>query len=438
MKLIDCCHSWSIIAAFLICFASILYAYTAFRNLVAYNVFDAWLEVVIVLTQLTPMFQAYECVMASMESTAMLDFKYVMGVYKSIPQTFLKTYIMFAVAMSSDEYDMWVLTSIALSIISITVIFIMRYDRKEARRISMASVQDQPLCAVYLAAFLTACGMGKDTIHVEGFVNFDSYYTSHYVWAYVYQLVAIYSRVVTLSWLLATIPYSMQILVPYIIIWTRLMLLIFIDDRFFHHTIYHNFVKSLSLGVSDSAWAKDPYDTRFSRMCVICLGVLTTCEDAIAAIYVCFVSPYLQYPVIHRKGYFIGIFCSLIVAWIIRWSLTFHWLLHIHFPDLYVLSSTRDREMTDITNPMHRRTSMEGMQAEMLPQEDNELNVVEIYQPSNSNPHITPEHSVLSTRNIVAAINEQSMQGSESMESTFGWKPKNREMVQSPLSEEND
>jgi hypothetical protein len=416
----------------------------------AYDMTEACLEVIIVLLQLTPMFQAYECVMASMESTAMLDFKYVMGVYKAIPQTFLKTYIMFAVAMSSDEYDMWVLTSIALSIISITIIFIMRYDRKEARRMAMASVKDQPICAVYLAAFLTACGMGKDTIHVEGFVNFDSYYTSHYVWAYVYQLVAIYSRVVSLSWLLATVPYSMQILVPYIIIWTRLMLLLFIDDRFFHHTIYHNFVKSLSLGISDSAWAKDPYDSRFSRMCIICLGIMTTCEDAIAAIYVCFVSPYLQYPKVHLQGYFIGVFCSLIVAWIIRWVLTFHWLLHIHFPDLYIAStatSTLDRsEMREIPmtdNPMHHPAassrspaSAQTMRAEKLLQEeeDIDLKMAEIYRdpdeedaeadPAAASHHQLSEHmeSILSPDHIAAAINEQWLHVSESMEATLGWK----------------
>lgn len=64
----------------------------------------------------------------------------------------------------------------------------MRYDRKEARRLAMAPVSDQPIVAVYMAYFLTQFGMGKDTAHVEGFVNFDSYYTAHYVWAYIYHL----------------------------------------------------------------------------------------------------------------------------------------------------------------------------------------------------------------------------------------------------------
>ena len=48
-----------------------------------------------------------------------------------------------------------------LSIISITVILIMLYNRKQARRISMIFVCDQPVCTVFMAMFLTACGIVK-------------------------------------------------------------------------------------------------------------------------------------------------------------------------------------------------------------------------------------------------------------------------------------
>lgn len=44
-----------------------------------FDIKEAFIQAAIVLVQLTPLMQAYECVMASMESTAMLDFKYVMG-----------------------------------------------------------------------------------------------------------------------------------------------------------------------------------------------------------------------------------------------------------------------------------------------------------------------------------------------------------------------
>jgi hypothetical protein len=148
---------WSIISALLICFPNIMYAMVTFRNLMYYNLFDE----IINSCCITTIFQCYEAIIGSMETTAVLDFKYVNGVYKSLPQTFLKTYIMFAVAMNNHDLNLWVGLSNMLSVISITVILIMLYDRKQARRISMIFVCDQPVCTVFMAMFLTACGIVK-------------------------------------------------------------------------------------------------------------------------------------------------------------------------------------------------------------------------------------------------------------------------------------
>lgn len=66
-----------------------------------------------------------------MESTAWLDYKYAQSVYKSIPQIFLKTYILFYVAINQGSFNFWVLLSVVTSLASITVIYTMIYDRKE-------------------------------------------------------------------------------------------------------------------------------------------------------------------------------------------------------------------------------------------------------------------------------------------------------------------
>ena len=63
--------------------------------------------------------------------------------------------------MINHNLNLWVGLSNIISVISITIILIMIYDCKQARRISMISVCDQPVCTVYMAMFLTACGMEK-------------------------------------------------------------------------------------------------------------------------------------------------------------------------------------------------------------------------------------------------------------------------------------
>jgi len=68
-----------------------------------------------------------------MESAALLDYKYVQSVYKSIPQIYLKSYISFVVAIATQTFNFWVMVSIFTSLFSITVMYIMIYDRKEGK-----------------------------------------------------------------------------------------------------------------------------------------------------------------------------------------------------------------------------------------------------------------------------------------------------------------
>lgn len=132
--------AWVIIASCLLCLPTALYTFNVLRNHLVASPMHAIKEALLALFQLTAGLQAYECVLCACETTAYLDYKYVQGVYKSMPQIILKTYIMFDVAVQIGAFDGWVLSSICTSLISITIIFIMLFDRKPARRLSMAAV----------------------------------------------------------------------------------------------------------------------------------------------------------------------------------------------------------------------------------------------------------------------------------------------------------
>ena len=67
-----------------------------------------------------------------------------------------------------------------VSLLSITMVFIMLFDRKNARRLSYMPVSAQPKLACLVADVFTYVGMGKDTASVANLINYDSYYTAHY------------------------------------------------------------------------------------------------------------------------------------------------------------------------------------------------------------------------------------------------------------------
>ena len=345
--------TWAIMEIILFILPTILYAYNTFRNLIDYLPKEAYIQTAIVLCQITSVIQCIEAVKGSMETTAMLDFKFVHGVYKSIPQTFLKTYIMFTVAMNSNTFNGWVLSSIALSIISITVIFIMRYDRKNGRRMAMAPVSDQPIVVIYVAWLLTLFGMGNDTKSVEYFINFDSYYTSHYVWSYIYHLVSLFSRVTSMSWFLSTIPIESQIVIPFCLLWIRLILLVIIDKDFFNHPRFFNFFKSLALVISDSAWNDVTLNITLNKYYRISIEFLTCCENLIGIIYSGFISSTLANKALQNQNYAVGMFIGIIIAMIIKWFCLFYWLLYIHYPELYAKHYDEETTTTDTSEIHH-------------------------------------------------------------------------------------
>jgi hypothetical protein len=232
-------ESWLVASSMLLCLPTVFFGYNTYTVIAEYNHGEALKQLFLIVFQIIAAVQAYECIKASMETTDMLDYKYVQGVYKSVPSIFLKTFIMFRVGILNNAFDWWILSAILCSLLGITVIFTMLFDRKAARRISMASVEHQPGCAILVAKLFAMIGMGTDSQAVEGFVNFDAYYTSHYVWSYVYQCLALTARVVSVSWLLAAVGNYAGLMI-FLIVYSRYVIMLLNDEKIFKRTIFGN------------------------------------------------------------------------------------------------------------------------------------------------------------------------------------------------------
>lgn len=327
------------LASLLICVPTGLYCYNSLRNV--WGIEDlrpALMDSLLAILQLTPGIQAWECVILASETTAYLDYKYVMGMYKQIPWIWLKAYIMLEVACNVGHYDIWVLISLIASLLSIVMVLVMLYDRRDARRLSYLPVSIQPRLARWMADLFTCVGMGRDTKLVRRFVNYDSYYTAHYCLSYVYQIAGLGSRVLSISWVCAVAdPVYIPMLLTIVLV-TRIVVVTLHDRDTFNRTLYNNVVHVLSLCVTDSAWSKDvtkSSDPVSTRACYVGLTLLSTYENGMALLY----SAWL-----HPRGTMLshmtneGLFSLGCIFLSVRWFFLYHWALVVQFPELYSAS----------------------------------------------------------------------------------------------------
>jgi hypothetical protein len=330
---------WVFLLTAIMCTPTIVYLFNTIRNLLYHDPAEAFLQSLVILFQAAPAILAYEAVQASMESAALLDFKFVQATHKSIPQVYFQTYIMFVVGMYRGILNYWSLVSVLSTLISITVIFIMLFDRKAARRISMAPLSDQPLCAVYVAKLLEWFGMGTSSAEVQDFVNFDAFYTAHYCLSYVYQLAGLCPRIISISWLIACENSIYGIIALFIAFWVRVVVLCLHDEETFHRSFFNNTVIAISLVLSDSAWKLNPADHETSRDSLVTLTFLSTTEIFIALFFTYFVFDNSLISSNHNLCIFV-----LMMGFIaLRWLMMFGWALHVQFPRLYLRKHIQDR-----------------------------------------------------------------------------------------------
>lgn len=283
-------------------------------------------ETSVIVLQLSTFFMAWYSVVNCVETAEMLDYKFTQGIFKTIPQIAFQMYVLFKTGYVYGEFSYSILLSVMTSITSIVVIYIMLYDRIRCRRMSIMPLEKQPLCAVIIAKAYVACGMGVDDENVEGMVNFNAFYTSHYTWAYVFQLFSILSRNVSITWLLGGLaPIECTITVIYLF-GSRLLLILLFDRS--KPGILANMVGSIAFILSDSSFAYDNVTCTSPQRAWIMIMMLSTCENVVALAYSAFVlSENSGIPYSDGLNLFIGLVCMMVL----RWVFIFHWLLPVHF-----------------------------------------------------------------------------------------------------------
>lgn len=68
---------WLVVLAMILCAPTVLYVFNALRNLLLTDWRQAVVQSVIIILQITPYIQARDCIAQAMESTEMLDYKFV-------------------------------------------------------------------------------------------------------------------------------------------------------------------------------------------------------------------------------------------------------------------------------------------------------------------------------------------------------------------------
>ena len=202
---------------------------------------------------------------------------------------------------------------------------------------AMSPLSNQPMCAVVIAQAYVCCGMGVDDANVDGLVNFNSFYTSHYTWSYVFHLFSLWSRSISLVWILAATKDFKYLVLGYLFGF-RLLLLYCFDSHAFFRPLVNNLIRAVSLVVSDSAWQKDESRRRETQTRWLALMALTTLENVVGAGYVAFMvdDSAMSY---HASSM---IFMAVVLMMLVRLVLVFHWLLPVHFPEFYDVHSAEE------------------------------------------------------------------------------------------------
>jgi hypothetical protein len=329
-------RGWVVLLAVIMCIPTSVYLYNAMRNLICVDPVQALWDSFLILFQILPGLLAYRAVLASMESAPQLDLKFVQATHKAVPQIYFQSFIMFSVGIANGIVNYWSLLSNLSSLLSITVIFIMLFDRKAARRISMAPLSDQPKCAVYVACIFEVFGMGNTSEEVKAFVNFDAFYTAHYCVSYVYQLCGLCPRIIAISWLLAC-KHVYGIIAIGAAFVVRIVVLLLHDAETYRRSFFNNIIAAISLVLSDSAWHFDPANPDASLDSFLTVSYLSSMEVIMILLYCFLIFEGSKIP----SRIEATIFSTMIFGIFLRWLALFGWAVRIHFPLFYVKNRRR-------------------------------------------------------------------------------------------------
>jgi hypothetical protein len=321
------------------------------------------LQMLIVLFQLHPLIHVYESILMEIETTAcktfrsflslslsphplhhptthlacyltvvaVLDAKFLEGIYEAIPQILLQTYIMFLLSVSSGSFQFPIFFSLLISMLTVSGVLVMVVDRGKVRQITLGPRRKNPWFVRYLAHGIAVLFEGeklcstnkfglkshegmKELIHYSvpyalsslmpsslflcsfaclillsiSFVN-QSYTYSHYCWAVLFHFSTLVVRLIAITWLLVVVgPYKFVVFL--IIFCSRAFLIFFLDPKTKRRSTLRNLVWCLCYCLITGVWDKDERSPVASRRAYLLLNILDTVESTIFICYAAFLS----------------------------------------------------------------------------------------------------------------------------------------------------
>ena len=237
---------------------------------------------------------------------------------------------------TEGSFDFTVFFSTAIQIFATTVILFMLYDRSESRRLARTPYENHPSCVRWLANVLVAFGMGQDSSEVDGLINYDAYYTSHYCWGYVYHLFGLLARIASIPWLLAVVEFQY---VGVVVAGLVIVRIVFIH-KFNRKPILEaciSFETIFALLVTDNAIekiTKHETDMKKSQRAWVFAVTWTAIENIICCGWAAYGGDANESALtIYTRS---RIFAFVIICTLIRYFMVWHWLLPVHFSMFYV------------------------------------------------------------------------------------------------------
>jgi len=347
-------REWVYLGAVFVCLPTVIITFIIFVTLIFENPFETLYQMLLVVSQLSKAVETYKSIQSGMESAPLLDYRFMESIFKGVPQVTLQLYIVFVTAIEHGTYSAAVLFSSAMSLISLSIVMCLLYDRQQVRLVAMAPSESNPYIVQRVASLLAMFGLGKDGETVQELTNFNSYYVAHWVFSIVSFLLILLVRGIALCWLLA-VAGKIKFVVFLTIYMVRIIAIFTLDSRarIMARPWFRVILLGMQLCVTDSSWTKDEEFPVESFNAYQCLAVLTTLENAFAVMYAAFLTVEAGIPSHVGLGIFLVVCCAILL----RWALLFKWFMPVHYPELmnynqdddadeeYAVSEKNDLEM---------------------------------------------------------------------------------------------
>lgn len=348
-------REWVYLGALFVCLPTFIIASVIFATLIFENPFETLKQMLLVVFQMSKAVETYKSIQSKMETAPLLDYRFMESIFKGVPQVTLQLYIMFVTAIDHGTYSFAVLISSALSLVSLSTVMCLLYDRQQIRLVAMAPAESNPVIVQKVASLLAMFGLGNDGETVQELTNFNSYYVAHWVFSIVSFLLILVVRGIALCWLLA-VAGGIKFVVFLTIYFIRIGAIFTLDSnaRIAARPWFRVVLLGMQLCVTDSSWTKDEEFPVESFNAYKTLAVLTTLENAFAVMYAAFLTVN-ETGIPRHVG--LGIFLVVCSAIMLRWLLLFYWFKPVHYPEL--MSYNEDEEADEEEYAVSEKNDLE-------------------------------------------------------------------------------